>query len=181
MDAAAVTALPEEYLASSLAQRSRAPPAKAGTGGSGGKTEAELKEEEELQLAIALSQSEAQAKEDAKRRGGASYSSPKFNPEAKSESSGVKAVSAEKGDPDGELAPELMRYLDRDYWEQKERDKAESKKQAEVKVTTGATASMAPMAGYDMAATQVTHNLPPALAGGAIDPELDEFVTTLKT
>jgi len=93
----------------------------------------------------------------------------------------VKPVSTEQGDPDGELAPELMRYLNRDYWEQKERDNAESKKQAEVKVTTGATASMAPMAGYDMAATQVTHNLPPALAGGAIDPELDEFVTTLKT
>ena len=79
----------------------------------------------------------------------------------------MKPVSTEQGDPEGELAPELMRYLNRDYWEQKERDKAEFKKQAEVKVTTGATASMAPMAGYDMApaATQVTHNLPPALAG----------------
>ena len=92
--------------------------------------------------------------------------------QAKTES--VKPVSTEQGDPDGELAPELMRYLNRDYWEQKERDKAESKKQAEVKVTTGVSAplSAASMAAYDMAAApKVTHNLPPALAGKVGDKE----------
>lgn len=45
--------LPAEYLASSLAQQSQAPPRKS---------EQELKEEEELQLALALSQSEAEQK-----------------------------------------------------------------------------------------------------------------------
>jgi len=102
----------------------------------------------------------------------------------------------DKGDPDGELAPELMRYLNRDYWEQKEREKAESKKQVETKVTAatgGSSFSQAqPMSAVmqpDMqpplsavsAIPIVTHNLPPALAGGANDPELDEFVTTLRT
>lgn len=49
--------LPQEYLNSSLAQQSQAPPRK---------TEDELREEEELQLALAISQSEAEAKEKEK-------------------------------------------------------------------------------------------------------------------
>jgi len=179
--------LPEEYLSSSLANQSRAPPAKTGpSSGGGGKTEAELKEEEELQLALALSQSEAQAKEDAKRRG--QHSGPKYKPEPEQET--VKPVTGEH-DPDGELAPELMRYLNRDYWDKKQQQKTE------VKAVTSPPTSY-PMAGpnaavasgFDssamsqqqtMATQNVLHNLPPALAGGATDPELDEFVTTLKT
>ena len=127
-------------MSKAMAFQSQAPPAKTGpSSGGGGKTEAELKEEEELQLALALSQSEAQAKEDAKRRG--QHSGPKYKPEPEQET--VKPVTGEH-DPDGELAPELMRYLNRDYWDKKQQQKTE------VKAVTSPPTSY-PMAGPNAA------------------------------
>lgn len=89
--------LPVEYLKSSLAQQSQAPPPR--------KSEAELKEEEDLQLALALSQSEAEVK--IKTR-----SNPISTPAPKSYSPPPKAASSPESDP------ELARYLNRSYWQQ---------------------------------------------------------------
>lgn len=90
--------LPIEYIKSSLAQQSQAPPPR--------KSEAELKEEEELQLAIALSQSEAEHKNKPSR----SNAIPATR--TKSYSPPPKLSTSPEADP------ELARYLNRGYWQQ---------------------------------------------------------------
>ncbi|XP_073974342.1 hepatocyte growth factor regulated tyrosine kinase substrate isoform X2 [Rhodnius prolixus] len=89
--------LPVEYLKSSLAQQSQAPPPR--------KSEAELKEEEDLQLALALSQSEAEVKINTR-------TNPISTATPKSYSPPPKAASSPESDP------ELARYLNRSYWQQ---------------------------------------------------------------
>lgn len=105
--------LPAEYLNSSLAQQVQVPPRKS---------EDELREEEEFQLALALSQSEAEHKEKEKKHSTGSsrtnsvtvtkvtYSPPPPSP-------GTSSVGVADDD---ELYPELAKYLNRQYWEQKQ-------------------------------------------------------------
>ncbi|XP_071445048.1 hepatocyte growth factor-regulated tyrosine kinase substrate [Hetaerina americana] len=94
--------LPSEYISSSLAQQTQTPPKK---------TEEELKEEEELQLALALSKSEAEEKEKRKNKNSKSLVKVKnFSP--------PPADNAPSGEE--ELDPELSRYLNRSYWEQRQ-------------------------------------------------------------
>merc|ERR1712038_1897261 len=117
--------LPAEYLASPLSQQPQTPASKSG------KSEEELKEEEELQLAIALSQSEAQAKEEQKKRATSSgtFSSP--NEPSKSSLINEKPSGVlQQAENSDEISPELMRYLDRDYWEKKEKEKSDLKAKA---------------------------------------------------
>uniref|UniRef100_A0A0K2V3S4 Hepatocyte growth factor-regulated tyrosine kinase substrate n=1 Tax=Lepeophtheirus salmonis TaxID=72036 RepID=A0A0K2V3S4_LEPSM len=106
--------LPPEYLSSSLAQQNQTPTKT-------GKSEAEIKEEEELQLAIALSKSEAEEKEKNKYRSSAIQNNSNNYNDSKSESSSKL--------PENEIDPELMRYLDRDFWEMKEKEKAKNNNQ----------------------------------------------------
>ncbi|KAJ6650133.1 Hepatocyte growth factor-regulated tyrosine kinase substrate, partial [Pseudolycoriella hygida] len=89
--------LPAEYLTSSLAQQSQAPPRK---------TEQELKEEEELQLAIALSQSEAEQQKQSVM----SYRNYQKSPSP-------EMPLAQLSLDDNVSDPELAKYLNRDYWE----------------------------------------------------------------
>lgn len=89
--------LPAEYLSSSLAQQSQAPPRKS---------EQELKEEEELQLAIALSQSEAEQKKQSIM----SYRTYQKSPSP-------ELPLAQLSLDDNPSDPELAKYLNRDYWE----------------------------------------------------------------
>eukprot|EP00096_Caligus_rogercresseyi_P005564 TRINITY_DN2137_c0_g1_i1.p1 TRINITY_DN2137_c0_g1~~TRINITY_DN2137_c0_g1_i1.p1 ORF type:complete len:708 (+),score=268.56 TRINITY_DN2137_c0_g1_i1:229-2352(+) len=109
--------LPPEYLASALAQQSQAPPPPKS-----GKSEAEIKEEEELQLALALSKSEAEEKE--KRRGGGWTGVSSSN--GSGSSNREQQTSSSKPKTENEIDPELMRYLDRDFWEMKEKEKKKS-------------------------------------------------------
>lgn len=121
--------LPAEYLASPLAQQSQQPPRKS---------EQELKEEEELQLALALSQSEAEAQKAGKAGLGlgASYrslgatlrKSPAMAADAPSTlaigAHGSPAHSGGSGVLEGGFEPhggdpELAKYMNRDYWEQR--------------------------------------------------------------
>lgn len=112
--------LPSEYLSSSLAKQSQAPPARS---------EQEIQEEEELQLALALSQSEAEAKEKERQRmkqgnfGG--YGQPSTNDNSSSaiyaQPSKVTAAAAPVIDT-SDMDPELARYLNRNYWQQKSVD-----------------------------------------------------------
>uniref|UniRef100_A0A0A9X6D9 Hepatocyte growth factor-regulated tyrosine kinase substrate n=1 Tax=Lygus hesperus TaxID=30085 RepID=A0A0A9X6D9_LYGHE len=92
--------LPIEYVTSSLAQQSQAPPPR--------KSEAELKEEEDLQLAIALSQSEAEVKHKSRSAPVSTSVSKSYSPPPKF-SLGTS--------PEAEN-PELARYLNRSYWKQ---------------------------------------------------------------
>lgn len=92
--------LPAEYLNSSLAAQNQTPARK---------NEDELREEEELQLALALSQSEAESKKQQTIRRSYIPKSPSPEP--------VRSPSpAEEPASD----PELARYLNRSYWEQRQ-------------------------------------------------------------
>lgn len=119
--------LPAEYLASTLAQQSQQPPRKS---------EQELKEEEELQLALALSQSEAEAQKGKPGGLAASYrslgatlrKSPAMAADVFSALAigghGSPANSVGSGAIDGGFEqhggdPELAKYMNRDYWEQR--------------------------------------------------------------
>lgn len=101
--------LPAEYLSSSLAQQTQAPARK---------TDEELREEEELQLALALSQSEAETKKNSSTLGRRSttttttYKSPSPEP--------VKAQRSPSPVEEPPTDPELARYLNRNYWEQRQ-------------------------------------------------------------
>ncbi|TMW51259.1 hypothetical protein DOY81_003645 [Sarcophaga bullata] len=98
--------LPAEYLNSSLAQQVQTPPRK---------TEQELKEEEELQLALALSQSEAESKKQQQQQ--QSLSAATYRLQQRSPSPEAPPVS--KDSISEETNPELAKYLNRSYWEQR--------------------------------------------------------------
>uniref|UniRef100_A0A8D8S8Y9 Hepatocyte growth factor-regulated tyrosine kinase substrate n=1 Tax=Cacopsylla melanoneura TaxID=428564 RepID=A0A8D8S8Y9_9HEMI len=106
--------LPAEYLNSSLALQSQAPPPKP----AGGKTEEELKEEEELQLALALSQSEAESQKQKL------WSPPSSilhhdHPAAPPPSYHHQQQQQHLEHEDLGSNPEMAKYLNRSYWEQK--------------------------------------------------------------
>ncbi|KAM7351445.1 hepatocyte growth factor regulated tyrosine kinase substrate [Cochliomyia hominivorax] len=98
--------LPAEYLNSSLAQQVQTPPRK---------TEQELKEEEELQLALALSQSEAESKKQQQQQH--SLTAAAYRLQQRSPS--PEAPPASKEPQVEETNPELAKYLNRSYWEQR--------------------------------------------------------------
>lgn len=100
--AATESELPVEYLSSSLAQQNQGPPRR---------TEQELQEEEELQLAIALSQSEAEHK----TKSHTPYVAKIFTPKSPSPEPVVKQKSPSPVEEIND--PELARYLNRGYWE----------------------------------------------------------------
>ncbi len=81
-----------------------------------------------------------------------------------------------------DLNPELMRYLNRDYWEKKEREKETNKD----KPITAAGASLAANTGKEQFQSSAGSVTPAAASVGAVggnkdDDDLDEFVMTLKT
>ncbi|XP_013112639.1 hepatocyte growth factor-regulated tyrosine kinase substrate isoform X2 [Stomoxys calcitrans] len=98
--------LPAEYLNSSLAQQVQTPPRK---------TEQELKEEEELQLALALSQSEAESKKQQQQQ--QQQTTAAYRMQQRSPS--PEAPPAPKEPQPEETNPDLAKYLNRSYWEQR--------------------------------------------------------------
>lgn len=162
------TELPLEYLNSSLAQQNQAPPRK---------TEDEIREEEELQLALALSQSEAEAKEKEKMRITSVYQSSKGN---LIDSSGylitnphfkVTEPKVEERSPsplDQATHPELARYLNRTFWENRQIEATDS-----ARPTSPSAPATAPTPNSDVQ-VKVKEN-------GVVDSELEDFVTTLKS
>ncbi|XP_044732891.1 hepatocyte growth factor-regulated tyrosine kinase substrate isoform X2 [Chrysoperla carnea] len=134
----------------------------------GGKTEEELREEEELNLALALSQSEAEHKEKEKKRitrdAGRSYSPA---------SAGNRSPSPKPVVDD--VDPELARYLNRSYWEQKHGSN-----------TPDVASPSAPSAGKTNATSSSSPPLSPMIGSGrqpqtTDDPEMDDFVAALKS
>ncbi|XP_017486367.1 PREDICTED: hepatocyte growth factor-regulated tyrosine kinase substrate-like [Rhagoletis zephyria] len=78
------------------------------------KTEQEIQEEEELQLALALSQSEAEEK--AKERSSGSFKYPSSSSKMSSKSSSKKSSPKSEATIEND-DPEMARYLNREYWE----------------------------------------------------------------
>uniref|UniRef100_A0A2C9H6G9 Hepatocyte growth factor-regulated tyrosine kinase substrate n=1 Tax=Anopheles minimus TaxID=112268 RepID=A0A2C9H6G9_9DIPT len=101
--------LPAEYLSSSLAQQAQGPARK---------TDEELREEEELQLALALSQSEAETKQQAQPRRVTTFHKAPESPEPQTPQAQVKRSPSPVEEPPAD--PELARYLNRNYWEQRQ-------------------------------------------------------------
>jgi growth factor-regulated tyrosine kinase substrate len=105
----------------------------AQSGGAKQKTDEELAEEEQLQLALAISQSEAEAKERERGGHGAARQNPMTSIDREPTKAKASPASFETEDP------ELARYLDRTYWEQ--RQKTEDTNTKEVgKSSPGASA-----------------------------------------
>ncbi|XP_043671933.1 hepatocyte growth factor-regulated tyrosine kinase substrate [Vespula pensylvanica] len=157
------TDLPAEYLSSSLAQQQQVPPRK---------TEDEIREEEDLQLAIALSQSEAEQKEREKKRAtnalksnAVSVSKTTYSPPP-SPGPSLSRIQDEE-----EIDPELAKYLNRRYWEQ--RQTAIEEHSARTDVTSPSAPNISsPMPQKIVIAKQ---------QNGEVDIEMEEFVNALRS
>ncbi|XP_069685273.1 hepatocyte growth factor-regulated tyrosine kinase substrate isoform X2 [Periplaneta americana] len=175
--------LPAEYVSSSLAQQSQSPPRKS---------EDELREEEELQLALALSKSEAEHKEKEKKRTtSAMMSGPNASNRAK-QYSPPPAVDSAGGSPsqqqallDDDVDPELARYLNRTYWEQRQSEETQQHEKQQQHQTAerdgsrvGSPLSQQPSAPMS---SSTTSNKVQRQENGETDSEMEEFVATLKT
>lgn len=154
--------LPSEYVASTLAQQPQAPAVKS---------EQELQEEEDLQLAIALSKSEAENKEKEKLRATSTIlANSATHPPAVSSAPAMESSSLESD-------PDLARYLNRSYWEQRVSS-------APPASTPSAPSAMAPGSPATVITTTPVTAPPTRLnevgfENGEVD-ELDEFVSTLR-
>uniref|UniRef100_A0A1B0GQU1 Hepatocyte growth factor-regulated tyrosine kinase substrate n=1 Tax=Phlebotomus papatasi TaxID=29031 RepID=A0A1B0GQU1_PHLPP len=137
--------LPAEYLSSSLAQQTQTPPRK---------TDQELQEEEELQLALALSQSEAEHQTKVKTT---TNTVTRTFTKSPSPEAPVKHNLSPTDDPPSD--PELSRYLNRNYWEQRQ-------------PTTESPASPS-------APSSVQNSI--LVKSSAEDTEIDDFSNTMKT
>ncbi|XP_039290905.1 hepatocyte growth factor-regulated tyrosine kinase substrate [Nilaparvata lugens] len=161
--------LPSEYLNSSLAKQNQAPPPR--------KSDEELQEEEELQLAIALSQSEAEHKQKLPSTRVKNYSS--------------QQTTRTSSPPVEDVDPELARYLNRSYWENRPQSAAQSQPQPHS--SPSAPANFASMVGtqHKVLNTSVTptvtsqspvatHAQNGASSAVETDAQLDEFVLSLQ-
>lgn len=169
--------LPSEYMNSLLSKQSQEPPVKVS------KSKDELKEEEDLQLAIALSQSEAESN---KSRPWSTASIPKQEPPP-SYSPSEASPSYEESDSN----PELAKYLNRSFWEQKKVESAvpsssrKTSSSASVPVSSGHhSAHLQDQLIYD---DKRQHNGSSGYSGGGqlspdeLDSELDDFIRALKS
>ena len=161
------TDLPAEYLASPLSKQPQVPEKQTG------KSEEELREEEELQLALAISQSEAEEKEKLKKKATSDilsgYGGGGGGNGLTNGSHGVSVTDK----PDPEKNSELEKYLNRDYWERKERDAG------------GISQAKANMMSADMTGPQMVQEIvqgaPTSDQEKAAMEEMNEFTETLRT
>ncbi|GLV34797.1 Hepatocyte growth factor regulated tyrosine kinase substrate [Carabus blaptoides fortunei] len=123
------------------------------------KTEEELREEEELQLALALSKSEAEHKEKEKMR---VTSALHANTEARQSPVNNPVPRSPSPQEDQNMDPELARYLNRTYWESRHSED----------VDRPASPS---------APSPLQNNVAKPQVNGITDPEMEEFVQTLKS
>uniref|UniRef100_A0A182NGM2 Hepatocyte growth factor-regulated tyrosine kinase substrate n=1 Tax=Anopheles dirus TaxID=7168 RepID=A0A182NGM2_9DIPT len=146
--------LPAEYLSSSLAQQAQGPARK---------TDEELREEEELQLALALSQSEAETKQQAQARRPTFHSKAPESPEPQTPQAQTKRSPSPVEEPPTD--PELARYLNRNYWEQRQ-----------VMDSPASPSAPSPMPSPmpSMQPSLLTKSAPE-------DAEIDEFSNSMKT
>ena len=165
--------LPAEYLASPLSKQNQEPAKPAG-----GKTEAELKEEEELQLVLALSKSEAEEKEKEKKKA-TSEMLAGYGVVGNGVTNGDSGDTGGKGMPgDIKQDSELDKYLNRDYWEKRERQDTGVVNTAK-SIVMGQTMVGSMGQGAEVIQEQVQRS--PSGMQKAEDDELDEFTGSLRT
>ncbi|XP_075231994.1 hepatocyte growth factor regulated tyrosine kinase substrate isoform X1 [Lycorma delicatula] len=145
--------LPAEYLNSSLAQQNQAPPPR--------KSEDELREEEELQLALALSQSEAEQKDKQKLSQLGSNRAKTYSPPP-----AVRTSSP----PEEDVDPELARYLNRPYWENRQQQEDNSSPSAPASLSS-------PMPTLNTKQTNVTVEQ----NGVESEAQMEQFVHALQS
>ncbi|CAH1794150.1 unnamed protein product, partial [Owenia fusiformis] len=121
--------LPQEYLNSPLSKQPQGRVSSLQTpstgGSSGGKTDEELREEEELQLALALSQSEAESSKAKTKNNYSLHGSQKSDNSHSNIQSNNAILNQTQVAPmmdTSDMDPELARYLNRNYWQQKQED-----------------------------------------------------------
>ncbi|KAJ9590148.1 hypothetical protein L9F63_016733, partial [Diploptera punctata] len=159
--------LPAEYVSSTLAQQNQNPPRKS---------EDELREEEELQLALALSKSEAEHKEKEKKRTTSAMMSGHNATSRPKQYSPPPTVGA----PDEEVDPELARYMNRSYWEQRQSEESQQQEKQHNGSRVASPLSQQPSA--PMSSVTTNNKLQQhRQENGETDTEMDEFVSTLKT
>lgn len=162
--------LPAEYLASPLSKQSQVAPKKS---------EQEIQEEEELQLALALSQSEEEnkAKERERMRGGTYnlYGGSKdvrsSSPQPVVTQQNIVPVSAPMIDT-ADMDPELARYLNRNYWQQKSED---------IKVNPAVTQPSAPVALSEAKVSMNNPKVQEAYQNGETEEDPDQFLHALNS
>lgn len=157
--------LPAEYLASPLSKQQQVAPQK---------TEQEIQEEEELQLALALSQSEAETKQKERDRlrsnygvyGGATTTASKTSSYTQPATVSAPMVDTE------EMDPELARYLNRNYWQQK----------SEIKTTNVPTTTpSAPVVTTEQKATEGGKVVIEAYQNGENEDDEEQFLKALQS
>ncbi|XP_030382844.1 hepatocyte growth factor-regulated tyrosine kinase substrate isoform X2 [Scaptodrosophila lebanonensis] len=151
---AADSDLPAEYLNSSLSQQVQTPARKS---------EQELKEEEELQLALALSQSEAEQKKQKQQQqlsAAAAYRMQQRSPTP-------EAPPAPKEYQQEESNPDLAKYLNRSYWEQRKISESSS--------------MASPSAPSPMPPTPQPQQILPTQQKGTDELQIDEFAANMRT
>ncbi|XP_070070566.1 hepatocyte growth factor-regulated tyrosine kinase substrate isoform X1 [Drosophila takahashii] len=150
--------LPAEYLNSTLAQQVQTPARK---------TEAELKEEEELQLALALSQSEAeQQKPKQQAQPAAAYRMQQRSPSPEAPPPEPKEYHQQQ-QPEEANNPELAKYLNRSYWEQRKISESSS--------------MASPSAPSPMPPTPQPQQIMPLQTKSADELQIDEFAANMRT
>merc|ERR1712013_771973 len=163
--------LPAEYLASPLSKQNQEPAKPAG-----GKTGAELKEEEELQLVLALSKSEAEEKEKKKATSEMLAGCGVVGNGVTNGDSGDTGGKGMSGDIKQDS--ELDKYLNRDYWEKRERQDTGVVNTAK-SIVMGQTMVGSMGQGAEVIQEQVQRS--PSGMQKAEDDELDEFTGSLRT
>lgn len=157
--------LPAEYLASPLSKQQQVAPQK---------TEQEIQEEEELQLALALSQSEAETKQKERDRLRSNYGMYGGSTTTASKTSSYSqpaTVSAPMVDTE-EMDPELARYLNRNYWQQK----------SETKTTNVPTTTpSAPVVTTEQKATEGGKVVIEAYQNGENEDDEEQFLKALQS
>ncbi|XP_017858286.1 PREDICTED: hepatocyte growth factor-regulated tyrosine kinase substrate [Drosophila arizonae] len=149
--------LPAEYLNSSLSQQVQTPARKS---------EQELKEEEELQLALALSQSEAEHKKQP-----SSVANYRLQQRSPSPEPIQQQLPAQQQQQQEESNPELAKYLNRSYWEQRKISESSSM------ASPSAPSPMPPTPQPQQ--QQLLQTLP--LSKNADEVQIDEFAANMRT
>ncbi|KAH7943243.1 hypothetical protein HPB52_006562 [Rhipicephalus sanguineus] len=164
-------------------------PSQTSSAPAGGKSEQELQEEEELQLALALSKSEVETNQRSTRRSWQPPSTVSNTATTNASSPPVSATEAGDKGPDKtrrkDLAdgdPELARYLNRAYWEQRQ----QQQQQQDTNSVDGLPSRQSPIPSAPTSAGS-PFTVPPKNAekvdilGGEADSQLEEFVAQLRS
>ena len=162
--------LPPEYLASPLSKQPQVPEKAP----AGGKSEAELREEEELQLALAISQSEAEEKEKIKKKATSDILNHYTNNVSNGTNGNGMKPDLEEPPSNNMMNSELEKYLNRDYWEQRERQDLVGAGQAKAAMMMATGQGASPVRVQEVVQTQPADDR-------AVEEELSEFTETLKS